>query len=135
MKIVLHTLELKHLSKENILMDEKLFKGKGIHLFHLNIRSLFCKNKFDMFKQQMSHSDADIKCLSETWLKKGLTSNIINIPGYRLTRLDRNWIENKSIKKKAEEYVLTLMKILFLQTLMLVNLIYHLKILKYNGLL
>ena len=127
-KIVLHTLELKHLLKEKILMD-------GIHLFHLNIRSLFCKNKFDMFKQQMSHSDADIICLSETWLKKGLTSNTINIPGYRLTRLDRNWIENKSLKKKEEQYVLTLMKILFLQTLMLVNLIYHLKILKYNGLL
>ena len=80
-------------------MVEDMFIGKGIHLLHLNIRSLFCKNKFDMFKEQMSNSKADIICLSETWLKEGLTTNIVNIPGYRMTRLDRNWLENNSLKK------------------------------------
>ena len=80
-------------------MDDILFKGKGIHLFHLNIRSLFSANKFDMFKEQMINSNADIICLSETWLKQGLTSNIINIPGYRITRQDRSWFENNTIKK------------------------------------
>ena len=64
-------------------MDNELFKDKGIHLLHLNIRSPFCKNKFDMFKHQMVNSGADIICLSETGLRKGLMSNIINIPGYR----------------------------------------------------
>ena len=80
-------------------MDKRLFKGKGIHLYHLNIRSLYSKMKFDMFKEQMTNCNADIICLTETWLKKGLTSNVINIPGYRITRLDRNWLENNSIKK------------------------------------
>ena len=80
-------------------MDNILFKNKGIHLFHLNIRSLFSKNKFDMFKQQMIDSNTDIICLSETWLKPELTDNILNIPGYKLVRFDRNWEENGNVKK------------------------------------
>ena len=75
-------------------MDDRLFTGKGIHLFHLNIRSLLCKHKFDMFKEQMVNSKAYILCLSETCLKKSVTSNIINIPVYRLTCLDRDWEVN-----------------------------------------
>ena len=81
------------------MMNNLKFDNKGIHLVHLNIRSLFCRNKFEMFKQQMIHSNIDIMCLSETWLKEGLTSNILDIPGYRLSRLDRNWMENNNIKK------------------------------------
>ena len=80
-------------------MNNMLFNEKGIHLMHLNIRSLFCKNKFDMFKQQMSYSNIDVICISETWLREGLTSNILDIPGFRLLRMDRNWSENNMIKK------------------------------------
>ena len=50
----------------------------------------------------MVNSKADIICLSETWLKKGLTSTIINIPGYRLTHLDRDWEVNK---KKLKSFI------------------------------
>ena len=80
-------------------MDNTTFNGKGLHFMHLNIRSLFNKNKFDMFKQQMSQSNIDVLCLSETWLKRALPSNIINISGYTVTRLDRSWEENGHIKK------------------------------------
>ena len=80
-------------------MDELEINNKGIHLVHLNIRSLFCKTKFDMFRQQLWNSNIDIMCLSETWLREELTSNIIDIPGYRISRLDRNWSENNTIKK------------------------------------
>ena len=80
-------------------MDNKLFKDKGLHFMHLNVRSLFSKNKFDMFKQQMSSSNASIICISETWLKTALPSSIINLPNYNLTRFDRNWEENGEIKK------------------------------------
>ena len=57
------------------------------------------KNKFDMFKYQMTNSGTDIICLSETWLNDALTTNILDIPGYRLARLDRSWRENNCIKK------------------------------------
>ena len=80
-------------------MDNTIFKNKGIHLFRLNIRSLFSKNKFDMFKYQMINSGTDIICSSETWLKDALTTNILDIPGYKLARLDRSWKENDDIKK------------------------------------
>ena len=80
-------------------MDNLKFNEKGIHLVHLNIRSLFGRNKFDMFKQQLMNSNIDVMCLSETWLKEGLTSNILEIPGYRLARFDRNWFEDNNIKK------------------------------------
>ena len=66
---------------------------------HLNIRSLYSKNKFDMFKQQMSTSNLGVICVSETWLKQAMPSNIINIPNYTITRLDRSWEENGNIKK------------------------------------
>ena len=81
------------------MMSYSVFKEKGFHLMHQNIRSLFCKNKFDMFKQQMSLADISVICLSETWLKKGLPSNVINIPNYSITRLDRSWEENGNVKK------------------------------------
>ena len=72
---------------------------KRFHLMHLNIRSLFSKNKFDIFKQQMIESDLYIISLSKTWLKIELHSNFVNIPGYKLLRLDRNWSENRTLKK------------------------------------
>ena len=80
-------------------MTDKIFKGNGVHLVHLNIRSLFCKNKFDMFKEQTSNCNADVFCISETWLRNSLPSSIINIPGYKLSRIDRSWQENNMIKK------------------------------------
>ena len=81
------------------MINNEYFKTKGFHLMHLNIRSLFCKNKFDMFKQQMFDSNIDIVGLSETWLKEGIHSNYVNIPNYSLQRLDRNWSENGNLKK------------------------------------
>ena len=81
------------------MIDDNIFSNKGFHLMHLNIRSLFCKNKFDMFKQQMIDSCIDVVCISETWLKNGLHSNYVNIPNYKLTRLDRSWSENGNLKK------------------------------------
>ena len=80
-------------------MDNTCFKEKGLHFIHLNVRSLYNKNKFDMFKQQMTNANIDMISLSETWLKKELPSKVINIPNYNLIRLDRNWEENGEIKK------------------------------------
>ena len=79
----------------------KKFKGyKGLHLLHLNVRSILSKVKLDNFKTQILNSDANIITISETWLIKKYDNTWINIPGYNLLRLDRNWSDNgKSIKK------------------------------------
>ena len=79
--------------------NNSLFNSKGLHILHLNIRSLFCKNKYDMFKQQMVNSKCDIICLSETWFKQGLSSNYVHIPNYNLIRLDLAWTEGGLLKK------------------------------------
>ena len=81
------------------MIEKELFNSKGFHLMHLNIQSLFCKNKFDMFQQQMIDSGIDIICLSETWLKDGIHSNYIEVPGYNIMRLDRDWSENGILKR------------------------------------
>ena len=79
-------------------MDDKL-KNKGIDLVHLNIRSLFCKNKFDMFKQQLMNSNVNVIGISETWLKKELPSDIISIDGFNVIKNHRNWLERGKTKK------------------------------------
>ena len=80
-------------------MNNLSFKKKGLNIMHLNIRSLFCKNKFDMFKQQMHDSGVQIICLSETWLKRSMQSSYIEIENYDVCRLDRNWNEGGELKK------------------------------------
>ena len=70
---------------------------KGLHLCHLNIRSL--SNKFDIVKHTISESKSSFVAFSETWLNENIPSNMIDIPGYSCTRLDRAWKENGNIKK------------------------------------
>ena len=79
-------------------MDD-LVKNKGYNFVHLNIRSLFCKNKFEMFKQQLIDSNIHVIGISETWLKKELPSEIVNIPGYNIVRNDRKWLFKNEPKK------------------------------------
>ena len=76
---------------------DKLGK-KGINLVHLNIRSLYCKNKFEMFKQQLIDSNIHVIGISETWLKNELPSNIVQISGYDIIRNDRTWTEKGKVK-------------------------------------
>ena len=33
-------------------MNNSLLNSKGLKIMHLNVRSLFCKNEFEMFKGQ-----------------------------------------------------------------------------------
>ena len=73
--------------------------NKGLNIVHLNMRSLFCKNKFEMFKQQLMESNIHVLGISETWLKKDLPSDLLNIKGYDIIRNDRNWLHNGITKK------------------------------------
>ena len=70
---------------------------KGVHLAHLNIRSLW--NKYDTVRQLVTTSDLNVLSFSETWLNTNIDTNMINIPGYSCTRHDRIWYENNHVKK------------------------------------
>ena len=69
-------------------MDSNSFKGvKGLHLTHLNIRSLFAH--YDLFSHYLKNSGIACATLSETWLNDKIPTSLLNIEGYTLIRLDR----------------------------------------------
>ena len=64
---------------------------KGFKMFHLNIRSLV--NKHDQLKIELEKSRIDIFSISETWLTAGVDSNILQIPGYSMSRHDGTHVD------------------------------------------
>ena len=65
--------------------------GRGLHIAHLNVRSLMGGHTFDMTKHQIKESGIDIFTLSETWLTEAIPNKTVAIDGYSMVRLDRNW--------------------------------------------
>ena len=74
--------------------------SKGIHIAHLNVRSIL--NKWETFQTQFENSNTHILGLSETWLNDRIPPNFLKLSNdFTFLRNDRNWIENNSnnIKK------------------------------------
>lgn len=70
---------------------DELSTIKGLRIVHLNVCSLI--SKIDELRHTLiAVSDIDILCITETWLKPHHDSNLFNIPGYVLFRLDRTRI-------------------------------------------
>ena len=65
----------------------QLGKAKGFKIVHINIRSL--PKKADQLRLILQNSNIDIFTLSETWLHDKIDTQLIHIPGYDITRLDR----------------------------------------------
>ena len=83
-------------------MDRERKYGKGLHIAHLNVRSMMSPNTFDVLSRQIAGSDIDIFTLSETWLHEAIPTNLLELGQYDLVRLDRNWGEpglNNQVKK------------------------------------
>ena len=75
-------------------------EDKGIHIVHMNTRSLGDIRKIDSIKPQIERSKAHIIGLSETWLGDHIPTNLLEIQGYNLTRVDRSWgDENLGVKR------------------------------------
>ena len=74
---------------------QDLGKLKGLKITHLNIRSLL--KKVDQLKLLTEGTGIDILTLSETWLRPHLNTSLVDLPGYRTFRLDR---DSKSKRKK-----------------------------------
>ena len=73
--------------------------GKGFHIAHLNVRSMFGGHKFDTLKNQIGTSGVDLFTLSETWLNAAITDKLVEITPYTVTRLDRGWSDHDNNAK------------------------------------
>ena len=75
--------------------------AKGIHIAHLNVRSLM--NKWETFKTQFENSNIHILGISESWLSELLPSNLFTLSNdFTFLRNDRKWNENNlNLPKKG----------------------------------
>ena len=92
--------------------------GKGLHIAHLNVRSMFGGHRFDMLKHQIRESGIGIFTLSETWLNESVPNNLIDIEGYDCVRADRTWREqgNTGQHKRGGVWHVTSKRVLNSQT-------------------
>lgn len=68
---------------------DNLKHEKGQKYVFLNIRSLFCH--FSEIELDLKDSDFMVFAVMESWLTGNTPSNLINIEGYRIARLDRGY--------------------------------------------
>ena len=75
--------------------------SKGLHIAHLNIRSLM--HKWETFKTQLGNTNIHILGISETWLNDMIPSNLfILTKEYVFYRYDRRWSDlNSNVPKKG----------------------------------
>ena len=62
---------------------------KRLKIAHLNVRSLAAAHKIDEVRLLLQDHAIDILCLTESWLTRDISSNILIFPGYRVYRRDR----------------------------------------------
>ena len=67
---------------------------RGFHLSHLNLQSI--NNKIDLVKIQIKQLKFHLFTFSESWLTEDIPDYMLNIEGYNLVRLDREWKEGGS---------------------------------------
>lgn len=62
-----------------------------LNICHLNVQSLCARklSKFNELKEIIVNSKLDIVCISETWLNKSISDEVIAIDGYNIIRNDR----------------------------------------------
>ena len=74
--------------------------AKGMHIAHLNVRSIM--NKWDTFKAQFGESNIHVLGISESWLSDKIPSSLLNLSHeHVLLRNDRKWTDDNtgSVKK------------------------------------
>ena len=69
---------------------------KGLKIIHLNVRSILKHGN----EVEVSFSDYDIICLSETWLHSTVENSLIDLPGFIIYRQDRK-SDTHQVKKRG----------------------------------
>ena len=78
---------------------DEIKDSKGMHMAHLNVRSL--SNKWEHFKVNFMNSNLQVLGLSETWLNDSLPNEMFDLSdSYLLYRNDRKWKENDAANSK-----------------------------------
>ena len=70
--------------------------GKGLHIAHLNVRSILGINRFDMLLNQIESSEISIFTMSETWLTEAIPDKYVSVDQYDVIRLNRGWSSNET---------------------------------------
>src|SRR5436309_3189651 len=60
---------------------------EDLNICHVNCQSLYAH--IDEFRFYFGKKQFDIICMSETWLRPGVTDEMVKLPGYNLFRCDR----------------------------------------------
>ena len=89
-------------------MIDKLKNIRGFHLVHLNIRSLW--QHMDEFRFYLKDSTINCATISESWLNEKIPSNLVDIQGYNLFRLDRQTLNETDLNQKMEEGYVHILK-------------------------
>ena len=71
---------------------------RGVHIGHINMRSLF--PKIDLFRHLIEQSNIAVCGVSETWLNEMITSELVKINGFRFARHDRTWTNRDKTEAK-----------------------------------
>ena len=81
------------------------YPRKGLHIAHMNVRSLLGGHKFDALKHQIRSSGIEVFSVSESWLTEAIPDKSIEIQGYSSVRWDRSWNDlehgNSQIPKRG----------------------------------
>lgn len=64
----------------------KCFDSKGLHIIHINCRSLLPKLELKILALK---SNASVFCVRGTWINEYVTDSEIKIPGFNVIRKDR----------------------------------------------
>lgn len=68
-------------------MDNTIKDFEDLKICHVNCQSLFAH--LDEFRHFFGNADYHVICISETWLRPGITDDMVRLPGYMLFRCDR----------------------------------------------
>ena len=75
-------------------------KGKGFHLLHLNVRSLW--PKIDLIRNMLNNNvNIAAFTLSESWLSDEMPNEMLEIDNFVLYGKDRDWRDNSGTIKKG----------------------------------
>ena len=66
---------------------DELNAVKGFKETHLNVRSIL--KEIDQLRVLLFDSEVDVLTFSETWLKPHISSELLELEGYHLYRVDR----------------------------------------------
>ena len=64
-------------------------QNKLLEIAHLSAEFLKCRQHFTETKELALERDFDILTISETWFNSSMTNSVVEIPGYKVFRLDR----------------------------------------------